>query len=219
MNPSFPIPAIIGLEAISSILIIVLCLLIFHKTKEMYQLTKDKGLLYFRYSFLFFALAYVFRFCLFFLRQSSIASVHDLPIITVALLFATGYSSTVAILYLTMSELWKIMGRFKPSYVVHGMAVIISILAFASKSQLLVAMVQLVLLMGIIVISILWKQVSKRKHLVITSIYVMLFLFWIANLLAWGPPGVPPISIRIALRVVSVAIFIVIFYKVFKWTR
>jgi len=196
MNMSFSTPAIIGLEVVYSIIITVLCLLIYHKTKEMYKLTKDKGLWYFRNSFLFYALAYVFRFFLLFLRPSSITSVHDLPIIAIVLLFATGYSSTIAIIYLAMSVLWKRMGRFKSDYVIHGIAFIISIIAFAS-----------------------WKRVIKKKHFVITSIYVLLFIFWVANLMSWGPPGFPHSSIRIILRVISVTIFFVIFYKVFKWTR
>jgi len=219
MNMSFSTPAIIGLEVVYSIIITVLCLLIYHKTKEMYKLTKDKGLWYFRNSFLFYALAYVFRFFLLFLRPSSITSVHDLPIIAIVLLFATGYSSTIAIIYLAMSVLWKRMGRFKSDYVIHGIAFIISIIAFASRSHLFLVIVQLILLIVIIAISILWKRVIKKKHFVITSIYVLLFIFWVANLMSWGPPGFPHSSIRIILRVISVTIFFVIFYKVFKWTR
>ena len=51
----------IGSEIIYSFVIIVCSLMIYFATKELYELSKHKGIKYFRLSFLFFAIAYFFR--------------------------------------------------------------------------------------------------------------------------------------------------------------
>ena len=51
-------------ELIYTTIIVIFCYLIYHKTKEIYNLTKYKGIHYFRNTFLFFALAYASRFIL-----------------------------------------------------------------------------------------------------------------------------------------------------------
>ncbi|KAF5428393.1 hypothetical protein C5S42_03390, partial [Candidatus Methanomarinus sp.] len=45
-----------------TLIIVFICLLIYLKTKEIYDLTNHKGIYYFRNTFLFFGLAYLFRF-------------------------------------------------------------------------------------------------------------------------------------------------------------
>lgn len=219
-----PILVIVGVESLFTVLIFVLCTLIYHKTKELYQLTKEKSLQFFRKSFLFFSIAYIFRFFLLFVGFYSKVLPKNLGWIEIILLIGTGYFSTSAILYLAMSELWKKIDRktirVNPNHIVQAVAVTIAVITLALRIPIILAIVQLILLLLIIIISLIWKQTQKRKHLTITSIYVLLFVFWIANLLAWGPPGslTPPV-IQIGLRISSITIFFALFFKVLKWMK
>jgi len=50
------------IEFIYTSLIVLLCFYVDYKTKEIYELTKHKGIKYFRNAFLFFGLSYGLRF-------------------------------------------------------------------------------------------------------------------------------------------------------------
>ena len=66
MPPNMPfvfLPVLrIGSELIYTLIIIIMCGIIYFKTKEIFDLTKHKGIGFFRNTFLFFALSYLMRF-------------------------------------------------------------------------------------------------------------------------------------------------------------
>ncbi|MCK5698593.1 MAG: hypothetical protein KAH93_02010, partial [Candidatus Aenigmarchaeota archaeon] len=47
-----------GIELAYTFIVVVLCFLVYYKTREIYDLTGYKGIKYFRRAFLFFGLAY-----------------------------------------------------------------------------------------------------------------------------------------------------------------
>ena len=58
----FLMPPQIGAELIYSFVIIACSLMVYYGTKELYELSSYKGIKYFRQAFLFFAIAYFFRY-------------------------------------------------------------------------------------------------------------------------------------------------------------
>ena len=86
-----------------SIIVITLCLVIYFKTKKVFDLTKHKGINYFRMAFLFLAIAYSIRLVSRILMLLGIViDVYILPgyLVFPAFLVLIGYSSTMAIIYL-----------------------------------------------------------------------------------------------------------------------
>ncbi len=103
-------PLIFGTEIIYTILIMIFCILVYFKTKEIYNLTKHKGIQFFRYAFVFFGLAYASRLFLFLIIFSAESMFkHFIPRIMLMPVFnlIMAFFSTMAILYLTYSTIWK----------------------------------------------------------------------------------------------------------------
>ncbi len=120
----------IGTEIIYSFVIIVCSLMIYFGTRELYELSKHKGIKYFRLSFLFFALAYFFRsfikIILFYFNKQEIRTI--LPFFGNITLFIFVYFSIIAIFYLIYSVMHK---KYKQKYIIslaHITAIIISII-------------------------------------------------------------------------------------------
>ncbi len=55
-------PTMLAVELGYTLIVVFICFIIYFKTREIYDLTKYEGIEYFRNTFLFFGLAYIFRF-------------------------------------------------------------------------------------------------------------------------------------------------------------
>ena len=95
-------PVMFGIELGFTVIAVIFCFLIYFKTKEIYELTKYKGIRYFRGAFLFFGLSYVMRFLFSLVLLSRIAFDFFLPrhLIMPLFILPLGYLSTVGIFYL-----------------------------------------------------------------------------------------------------------------------
>lgn len=215
MDPNFVI-----VELIFSVIIIVLALLIYFKTREMYALTKHKGIGYFRNAFLFFALAYIFRYLfhffqmgrLFFHTMISRQFIAPLPLIL------TGYLSTMAIFFLVLSTLWR-KTKDKPIlYIAQAFAIIITVLVAVFRTPEILTIAQLVLLIFAIIMSHFSYQKSK-KHSQLFIIYILLFIIWVFNISVLGPIRFLPFGLRILSPLISIILFGIIYFKVIKWTK
>ena len=220
---SFFDPTRMGIELIYLLIVIAICLFIYFKTKDMYDLTKHKGIGYFRNAFLLFASAYIFRFAFFlFGNVSRLVFDFSLPrqfMGPISLLFI-GYLSTLAIFFLTMSTIWK---RFKHKHVdhlLHAIALFISLVVFFLHSPVILTITQFILLVFAIVMSYLNSKRSKsKKHPHMFLVYVLLFLFWIINLSLLGPKHIHRVGFKTPVYVISIIIFVIIFFKVKRWTK
>ena len=96
------------LESLYSLIVIISCLIIYFKTKEIYKLSSHKGIGIFRNAFLFFGIAFFSRY---FLRFITLISDYQIDRIIFGLgFFFFVYFGTMAALLLIYSVLWK---RFK----------------------------------------------------------------------------------------------------------
>ena len=221
-HPPFMDPNFLVIELIFSAVVILLALLIYFRTKEMYDLTKHKGISYFRNAFLFFALAHLFRFVfhLFgisrFLFDFHISRVFFPPISLVL----TSYLSTMAILFLVMSTIWKKTKEKPLIYLTQAFAIIIALLTALFRSSEIMVISQLVLLVFAIIMSYLSYNKSK-KHSGLFIIYILLFIIWVFNIfiLGSGPRSFLPFELRLLSPLISIILFAIIYFKVSKWTK
>ena len=213
-------PTRLTVELGYTLIVVSLCFMIFFKTREIYDLTKHKGVKYFRITFLFFGLAHLFRFLsiLAILIKITFDIYSYIYIFKIFTMVFVGYFSTMAILSLTYSTIWNKLQIKHTLLLFNAIAVLISGIAFISRSHSLLILSQAVLLSFTIIMATRMHSKS-RKISRLSILYVLFFLFWIANLFTIGPRMFLPIEIHIVFQAISIAVVGVIYYKVTKWTK
>jgi hypothetical protein len=211
-------PIKMNTEIIYSLVILILCLMIYFKTREAYRLTKHKGIELFRYTFLFFGLAYASRLFLYFTIMNTAPIRHILrygrTIMPVSSLLSA-YFSTMAILYLIYSLVWKNIKTEHFLTIANTTALVIAVIAFASRSPILVSMIQLSLI-GFMIIIIMNPQEKLKKKTHSKTLYLLIAIFWLLNLFVLEPRKLIPFELNILLQIISIGLFITIYYKVAK---
>jgi hypothetical protein len=217
----------IGVELVYSFIIIVCSLMIYFSTKEIDKLTSYKGIKYFRLSFLFFALAYFFRYFIkFFLFSFNLNGIREFsPMFIGAIsLFIFLYFSLMAILFLLYSFMWKKWNHSRLTITIFNILALI--LAFISTfiqgiwSYLITNLILLIIVLAILLIAYKdskknLKNKSKSKNPFI--IYLLLSIFWILNVIDILMPKFLSIY-QLIIYLISVLIFMTILYKVLKKT-
>jgi hypothetical protein len=213
-------PARLLVELSYTLIVVFLCFEIFYKTKEIYELTKYEGIKYFRITFLFFGLAFLFRFLSVFVMLMGLTFDLDISmyLFRVFPLVFNGYFSTMAILSLTYSMIWKEIQVKHLLILSNAIAMIISGIAFFSRSHILMIWAQAVLLFFTIIIAVYIYSKSKKISQIFV-LYVLFILFWIVNLLTLGPQRFVPFEIQTIFQIISIAVIGVIYLKVSKWTN
>jgi hypothetical protein len=218
MPPLFN-PHIYGPELIYTTLIALLCFMVYFKTKTIYDLTKHKGIGYFRNAFLLFGLSYITGFLLYIFTLTSITFDFFMPRKSVMPFFivVTGYLSTMAIFYLAYSTVWKKFTYDNFMLFANLAAVLVSAAAFISRSNIMLSMLQLILLVFTIIISTIKHK--KGEKLQIRFLYILVSIFWLINLFLIGPRRLLTFQGKILFQVVSMLVFVAIYYKVAKWIK
>lgn len=216
MHP-FMDPTRFTIELAYTLIAVILCFLIYFKTKEIYDLTKHKGISYFRKTFLFFGMAYITRFVFHFLKISNIWLDLYIPRRTMGPIFMlfTAYFSTMALLCLIYSTTWKRFSSKEFMIAANILAVLIALAAAISPPLFLIT--QAVLLIIAIALSLIVRKKTGIPKT--TLLYFLVFAFWIISLILIIPGRVLGFEIRIALELISVVLFGIIYYKVSKWTK
>jgi len=155
-------PVMFGVESFYSVIILLLCLMVFFKTKEMYDLTKHKGIQFFRYAFLFFGLSYASRLFLHFMVLGQNIVRHGRTIMPLSNLLVA-FFSTLAIVYLLYSTIWKKVKGEQYITLANVLALIIAVVAFVSRSPAIIFFIQLCLLIIATVISAISHKRLKKK--------------------------------------------------------
>lgn len=207
-------------EIIYSFVIIVCSLMIYFGTKEIYKLSSHRGIKYFRQSFLFFALAYFFRsfikIILLYFNVKEIRSI--LPIFGNTTIFLFVYFSSMAIFYLLYSVIWKKLKWGKTIYLFHLTAFIIATTILLFRNPAIYLLTNIILLIFILVtVYISYNQSKKKKAHNLYAMYLLLFIFWILNILDVLIPNMFGIS-QLFIYLTSLGIFLLILYKVLKKT-
>ena len=226
LNP----PAInlgIGTEILYTFVIILCSLMIYFGTKELYDLSSHKGLKYFRQAFLFFALAYVFRFFTEFLVMSSepgeIFSTL-LLVLEYASLFLFMYLSLISIFYLIYCVSWKKWGdNAKIIYAFHATAILIALATiFFRKEVFYIGLTFILLLFAAISVYFASRKSRFRRRQALRAkrnnfygLYLLLIAFWLFNMFGILVP-VFFSTLQLVIYIVSLGIFFAILYNVLK---
>ena len=190
------------------LVVTLLSILIYHKTKEIYDLTKHDGIKHFRNIFLYFALAYLFR-----LGHIFLIFVGELPrhVRGFSLLFV-GYFSTMAILSLAMTVVTRHFKFNNTTLLLHAIALLASIFVFITRSHPYLVIFQTILF----AIALLFVFIKSHKAVSSNRVtYILLFLFWIINIIAFTR-SLLPLRLRIPLYVVSSLVFLWVYLRVKK---
>lgn len=199
-------------EFIYSIIITLLFLFIFLRTRKIFNISKYDGIKYFRLSFLFFFLAFSSRVLFFILRIFMINNIFSLNgkfITLISLIFIT-YLSTIGIGYLIYSSVWKKIKHEKFIFLINIIA-FLSIFMFLIKNSIFYFL--------LIQISLIWLLFYTNKKKSIKFIYATLSLFWIINISMFIARRALMFEIKMLFQILSIISLIVIIYKILKWTK
>ena len=214
MPPLIFNPTLFIAESFFTLITIILCLIIFLKTKESYDLTKHQGIKLFRNAFVFFGLSYLLRF-IFMISRTFMDNGYYWREIMPYFILVLGYLSTTAIFYLLFSIIRKKFNQKSLVLIGHIIAVLISLLAFAMMSHLILLYIQSLLLILVIIISFIIHQ----KKSLIKTIYVLILIFWLINLWVIAPGWLLPVEVKILFQIISIILFVWIYYKISKWLK
>ncbi len=216
-------PGGIGAELIYSFVIIFCSLMIYYSTKEMYKLSSYKGIKYFRQAFLFFAVAYFFRYfikvLLMFFGISGILEISPRFIGWISL-FVFLYSSSMAVFYLLYSIMWKKWNSHKMNiYLFNILAFVIAFIgtSFIGFEVSIILNIMLLVFASFILLSGYEDSRKRKKGKNLFIIYLLLFLFWILNIIDILIPSFLQFY-QMIIYLISISLFMTILYKVLKKT-
>ncbi len=223
--PQFP-PLLDDLSAFCEIIyylfIICMCLVIYFKTKEIYELTGHSGLYYFRNFFIFFAFSSVFRILSFVtIFNFSLKTLNDAIFLDKICIFAMLYFGTIAFLSLALSILARnhdIDGRSRliaDAALYSGSAVVV--LPFLAMRMEILLIAVLAVFFAAVMIYDLIREYRNKTGIVtrnrITNL--LLFIFWILNVQFYAK-GLLPRDWFLPLMLVSAVIFLSIYLRLRK---
>ncbi|PIY60240.1 hypothetical protein COY95_02790, partial [Candidatus Woesearchaeota archaeon CG_4_10_14_0_8_um_filter_47_5] len=122
------------------------------------------------------------------------------------------------IFYLVYSTIWKRIDYRFFILISNSVAIFVSLSGYFTRSPMIVSLVQLPLLILTLVFSL--RERHKKSHTTHTrTLYFLISLFWLINLFSLGPRRFFPFEVDIILQVVSLGVFIFLFYRVYQWTK
>ncbi|MBT3464056.1 hypothetical protein HOD20_02735 [archaeon] len=220
MNPNmFMIRPFHLVETGYSIFVILISLVIYFRTRHMYKLTEHKGIKYFSYTFLFFAIAYLFRFVsrILFRLIFDPTTIRSFPREYLRfgdLIFI--YASVMSGLFLLYSVIWKKI-KLKEKTVIlffNIFAIIAMLFDFFLRNPFIHISMITILFFATVIISFNKSKKSKKKHPFYVA-YVLIFLIWILNLISIEISKFLH-ELRFGIYVVSCVIYILILLRVLK---
>jgi uncharacterized membrane protein YhaH (DUF805 family) len=211
-----------GIDLIYTTVVVLSCLVIYFKTKLIYDLSGHKGIQYFRNAFLFFAIAFLSRF-LIKVFAVTFRLTHDLGItkeLSILFLFIFIYASSLAVFYLAYSVAYKKLKDTKYNVpLLHIISLFIALITLIFQSATLFILSQTILFIFAAIASYTTHKKSKNKtHLgKWYTIYILLLIFWILNLIDIAIPNFFRTT-QLFIFTASAAIFILILVKVLEKT-
>lgn len=222
MRPPFFDPMMIWTELSYTLIVVFLCFLIYFRTKEIYTLTKHKGIEYFRNIFLFFGLAYASRFLTHLFLISKIVFEIFLPkgIMGPISMILVGYLSTLGIFFMAYSVLWKKIKYETFIFISNIIATFISFFAYFSRSPVIVSLLQLPIIIFTLIFT-LKKDDKKKKKYHTRILYYFIAIFWLISLFIMDSKQsmLIPYELKVSLQIISIGIFFFIFHRVSRWTK
>ena len=221
--PSMPFfdPVRFGIELTYTLVAVCLFFLIYFRTKDLYTLTKHKGIMFFRDAFLFFALSYLLRLVLISSKlYSSSPNFFIKEFFPLSLIFVS-YFSTLGILMLMFSTTWKHIKSTHMVFFGHLISLLLTIIIILTNSSEILIYIQVGLLIVATGLGTLFnKKTDKSKKSTQTRmLYFLLLLSWLLNIWMLTPGWFFPSELKSLFQVLSLVVFGAIYYKVSKWLK
>jgi len=210
------------IEIAYSLIISLICFIIYFRTKKISEVISYNGIKYFRYAFLFFGISFVSRLGI---PLYKVLLDGQIFLFLAVPVFITIFTGTMALFLLLYSLLWKKFEKvpFNPLYLLSSFALIISALIFLIKSRaliIIILIIQMILFLIVAIISFLNHRDSKKepKNFFVHFIYILLFFSWIIHLFAFFALHLSLI-ISVILYIMSTMLFLTILHRVVKKTK
>ncbi|VVB70679.1 Uncharacterised protein [uncultured archaeon] len=203
-------------DLIFTVTTVIFCFLIYLKTRESYELTKYKGIKYFRDAFLFFGISYVLRFLFSLTLLSRVTNELLLPkgLVMLLSIILLGYFSTMGIVYLIFSFIWKKFDNKKLEIFGHGIAIALSIVALFTASHLMLISLQIILL-GIALILGFTTKLKVGKMSPTKGLYFLIIALWFINLIITSE-RLFTWETEVFFQITSIVVFAIIYHKISK---
>jgi len=208
-----------GIDIAFTLVMFLFFVLIYIKTREIYSLSKHRGVKYFRDAFLFFGLSYVLRFALslvLLLEEVDFSFLYQ--VFFSSLILCLGYFSTISIFYLIFSLCWKSFDNRLFIRSGHLFALALSILSVVLHSHLLILLSQFVLIVVVTIIDLL-RTTRQRKISQTRTLYVLVSVLWLINLLVIGRIRHLHSLISTFGEIISLLVVVIIYMRITKWAR
>jgi len=205
-------PLKFGFEFFYSTIVFFSFFFIFFKTKEIFTISKHEGVQYFRYSFLFFALAYFSRLTYQVVKLIIMSSGISLPgwVLSYPSLILISYFGTIAICFLIYSQLWKFISYKKFLLLSNLFAILIVLFSLFTFSMTLFGIIQFLLI--VIIIAINYNKPIK-------FLYALISLFWILNLIIFYSGKVLSFTVKLSFQLASLFLLAYFIYRILKWIK
>ncbi len=205
-------------EVVYFLIVFVACMLIYFKTKKLYELSGHQGIRLFRYAFFFFALTTLVKIFMRGLRLFIQGPPHH-SIYFIVGLFLMSVFGTMSVLCLVGSITWKRLPRFSRAYIFLIVSVFVSLFIpfFRGHGIMFMVISQTVLFMIAAVLSY-WNHLGskgKKKKSTLYAVYLLLLVAWLINIVAQFVVLIS-FTMSILLYAISAAFFVVIVYRVLK---
>lgn len=186
MRPQFPPimfkpePIIPIFEVISILVLIAVSFYIYIKTKELYELSGHKGIDYFRKAFFFFGISGILQLiqiCIRHLVELGIIDFYFKHFFMINMVF-----SLIAIVYLVFSIFSNYLKR---EYLIYLIAPIMIIIPILFREREAIFVIHTILFLTILIGTYIGYTKKKHKKFIskIYIIYLLIFTFWMLNML------------------------------------
>ncbi len=219
----------LSIEIGYALIIVILCLAIYFKTKEIYDLTSHRGLGLFRNVFLFFALAFTARAIHVVLRLTfGHQGFRSLGVVFRISLALVSLFSTIALVYLLVTTLSKKISL--TSKQLFGLVSVISMVLVVPtvfwRSQAILVAVQTALIVATLLYLFAAKEHRAVKKAVknakkkikisfMKGLYLLVSAFWILHIFTLEYQNTPWVW-QYCIYIISIALFVYLYYRVHK---
>ena len=213
MPPRIPIE-FVETELLYFLVISGICIYIFLKTKEYYDLTKHGGIYFFRFTFLYFALAFLFR-----MTGAAVIMLDGIDIFRlprnwlVYNLAFVCFFSMLAVLSLAVTVFSrKIKMRVENLHtILIFVAVLATIMVLWANSYSLLILFQAGILVLTAVIALISRNLTFNR-----ANFLILFMLWLINVVLLFRFLAVPIDVRLIMYSISITFFLLLLSRVVK---
>jgi hypothetical protein len=213
------------IETIYMLIVLIACIIIYVRTRELAELSNYKGIHYFRTAFLFFAIAFAIRYIMMLLAITELTTGPYIGLLLSVLLY---YMLSMAGFYLLYSLVWKHAKEMLSMHsdvffivALHIIGLAIGIATTIFQEETIMFVPQIIILGFGALLSYFNYQKGKNLHNFLQLYFMtmlMAFIGFTANFVARFIIPIFPLF-RILVYAITISVFVLFLYGVLKVTK